>query len=252
MPPIILKTKYAFHTLLWLLKPDLILDVGSMDGSDSKKFIRLIPKSTVVAFEGNPYNYREMCADHDLQNLGVRIEHRLISNQPGIRSFFIQRPLCADAKFNKGVSSAIRKSEQGMDVEEISIDAIRLDSFLTQEYPEKKSVAIWADVEGFSYEVLEGMRDVKDQVYLIHIEVESQEVWPGQKIESDILALAKGMGFIPIAHGAHKIQRDIILIRESWYNANRARILTLLHLSKRMGPLLSKMLLAKARFAPGL
>ncbi len=96
------------------------------------------------------------------------------------------------------------------------------------------------------------MRDVKDQVYLIHIEVESQEVWPGQKIESDILALAKGMGFITIANGAHKIQRDIILIRESWYNANRARILTLLHLSKRMGPLLSKMLLAKARFAPGL
>ena len=247
MSPIILRTKYAFHTLLWLLEPDLILDVGSMDGSDSKKFIKLIPKANVVAFEGNPNNYREMCTDIDLQKLGIRVEHRLVSNQVGNRSFFIQRPISANTKSNRGTSSVIRRSEQGMEIEEVSIDAVRIDSFLTQEYSNKKCVAIWADVEGHAYEALEGIHEVQDHVYVIHIEVETQEIWPGQKIESDILALAKSMGFILIAHGAHKIQRDIILIKECWYNANRGKILTLLHISKWVGPLLSKMLLANRR-----
>jgi hypothetical protein len=27
----VLKTKYAFHALLWLLEPDLVLDIGSME-----------------------------------------------------------------------------------------------------------------------------------------------------------------------------------------------------------------------------
>ncbi|HEY5141678.1 MAG TPA: FkbM family methyltransferase, partial [Methylococcales bacterium] len=229
MLPIILKTKYAFHALLWLLEPDLIFDVGSMDGSDAKKFIRLIPKATVVAFEANPKNYLEMCADIDLQRLGVRVEQRLVSNQSGNRSFFIQRPIATNTEFNRGTSSAISRCEQGMEIDEISIDALRIDSFLTQEYPDAKRVALWVDVEGFSYEVLEGIYEIQDHVYLIHIEAETQEIWPGQKIEADILALAKGMGFIPIARGANNIQRDIILIKESWYNANRDRILTLLH-----------------------
>jgi precorrin-6B methylase 2 len=58
MTPLILQTKYAFHALLWLLDPDVILDVGSMDGSDSKKFKRLTQNAEVVAFEANPDNYR--------------------------------------------------------------------------------------------------------------------------------------------------------------------------------------------------
>jgi FkbM family methyltransferase len=250
MLPIILRTKYAFHTLLWLLKPDLILDVGSMDGSDSKKFIKLIPKANVVAFEGNPNNYREMCTDIELQKLGIRVEHRLVSNQPENRSFFIQRPINANTNFNRGTSSAIRRSDsdQGMEIEEVSINAVRIDSFLTQEYSDKKRVAIWADVEGHAYEAFEGIHEVQDHVYVIHLEVETQEIWPGQKIESDILALASSMGFIPIARGAHKIQRDLILIKECWYNANRGKILALLHISKWFGPLLSKMLLANIRF----
>jgi len=244
MLPIILRTKYAFHTLLWLLKPDLILDVGSMDGSDAKKFIKLVPTANVVAFEGNPNNYRAMCTDADLQKLGGRVEHLLVSNQVGNCSFFIQRPIGANTKFNRGTSSAIRRSEQGMEIEEVSIDAVRIDSFLTQEYSDKKCVALWVDVEGHAYEVLEGIHEVQDHVYVIHIETETQEIWPGQKIEADILALAKSMGFILLARGADKIQRDIILIKESWYNANRGKIVALLYISKCVGPLLSKMLLA--------
>lgn len=244
MTPLILRTKYAFHALLWLFDPDVILDVGSMDGSDSRKFKKLIPDAEVVAFEGNPINYQAMCADVGLQQLGIRIIQRLVSNQEGSRSFFVQRSTSASAGFNRGTSSAIRRSEQNVETEEIHLDAVRIDSFLTQEYYGINSVAMWVDVEGYAYEVLEGMRDVQDRISLIHVEVETKEIWLGQKIEADILALAKSMGFIPVARGAHEVQRDLILVKESWYHANRSKISTLLHISKWVGPLLSRTLMA--------
>ena len=219
-----------------------------MDGSDSKKFKKLVPHAEVVAFEGNPNNYRAMCADNDLQKSGVRIIHQLVSNLAGSRSFFVQRPINATAGCNRGTSSAMRRSEEGMETEEVHLDAVRLDSFLAQEYADKKCAAMWVDVEGHAYQVLEGLRDVQNRVYLIHVEVETREIWPGQKIEPDILALAESMGFIAIARGAHEVQRDLILIKESWYNANRGKILALLRIAKWVGPALSRMLMA-SRYA---
>ena len=243
MVPLTSRTKYIFHALLWLLEPDVILDVGSMDGSDSKKFKKLVPTADIIAFEANPDNYQLMCADAGLQRSAIRIVHQLVSNQEGRRTFFIQKPINPTHDSNRGTSSAMRRSEQGMETMEVHLDAVRVDSFLTHEYPEKKRTAMWVDVEGHAYEVLEGLAGVKNSVHLIHVEVETKEIWPGQKIEKDILALAKEMGFLPIARGAHEVQRDLILINASWYNANRYKISTLLYLAKWIGPLLSRMLL---------
>jgi FkbM family methyltransferase len=244
MTPLILRTKYAFHALLWLLDPDVILDVGSMDGSDSKKFKRLTQNAEVVAFEANPDNYRAMCADNELQRLGIRVVQRLVSNFAGNRSFFVQRPVHTTPEFNRGTSSAMRSSGQDMETEEVLLNAVRIDSFLTQEYPRMKSTAMWIDVEGHAHEVLLGIRDVQNRVDLIHVEVETKEIWPGQKVESDVLALANSMDFVLVARGANEVQRDLILISKSWYNSNRRRISALLYLSKWVGPLLSRILIA--------
>lgn len=243
MRPLVLRTKYAFHTLLWLLEPDIILDVGSMDGADSKKFKALIPTADVIAFEANPYNYQSMRSDDSLRHAGIQIVHRLVSNQEGTRTFFVQQPTGSIPSINKGTSSALRRSEQGMETLEVSLDAVRIDSFLAQAHPESRRVAMWIDVEGHAYEVLESLREVKDFIYLIHIEVETGEIWQGQKIEKDVLALAQNMGFILVAHGAHEIQRDLILINTSWFNVNRRKISAMLHVAKWIGPLLSKILI---------
>lgn len=243
MLPLVLRTKYAFHTLLSLLKPAVILDIGSMDGSDSRKFKALVPTADVIAFEANPNNYQAMCANTTLQHAGIRVVNRLVSNQEGVRTFFVQQPTDTATSVNRGTSSAMRRSEQGMDTLEVTLDAVRIDSFLAQEYPDKKPIAMWIDVEGHAYEVLESLRGKKDDVYLIHVEVETKEIWPGQKIEHEILVLAQSMGFIPIARGAHAVQRDLILINAAWYNANRGKISAMLHIAKWIGPLLAKMLM---------
>lgn len=243
MPPFVLKTKYAFHTLLWLLEPDAVLDVGSMDGADSKRFRAVLKRSDIVAFEANPDNFKVMSADQEIAQKRIRLVNQLVSCEEGPRSFYIQRPDKTQHSSNRGTSSALPRTEPGMKNEEVFINSVRLDSFLDKEYPQATKIALWIDVEGFAYEVLESMRHVADRIHLIHVEVETRECWPGQRLESDVLELLEGMGYILLAQGKHDIQRDLILVSKSWLDsAGRHRINNMMRISNWIGPTLSRAL----------
>ena len=141
--PVILKTKYAFHALLWLGKPEVVLDIGSMDGSDSKRFRTLLPKAEIVAFEGNPYNYRAMLEDPQIERQRIRVENRLVSDTVGKRSFFVERPLAGARHFNRGTSSLTRRDQNGAATEEVCLEAESVESFLSRDYPRASSEALW-------------------------------------------------------------------------------------------------------------
>lgn len=242
MQPQVLKTKYAFHLLAAYLKPDVILDIGSMDGADSKRFAKLVPAARIVAFEGNPYNYRTMCADEEISMASIRVENRLVSDVPGESRFFVQRPDAADSGFNRGTSSALIRSLEGAHTEEVVLDAVRVDDFLDSEYPSASKVAAWVDVEGFSYGVLGSMRGGAGRIKLLHVEVETTEIWPGQKLESDVVALAKDMGFVMLARGSGDVQRDVILANERWYADHRRSVQKILTLARLFGPTASRII----------
>ena len=232
----ILKTKYAFHLLAAFLKPDVVLDIGSMDGADSKRFSRLLPQAQIVAFEGNPYNYSAMCADKDLKNKFIRLENCLVSDNPGESRFFVQRPTGSDTGFNRGTSSTLQRSMDGARSEDVVLQAVRVDGFLNNQYPSASSVAAWVDVEGYSYGVLKGMEGVAARIKLVHVEVETEEIWPGQKLEHEVLALAGDMGFVTLACGRGDTQRDVILVNEPWYAANKTSIQKILTVTRLIGP----------------
>jgi len=247
--PAVLKTKYAYHALLWLLQPEVVLDVGSMDGSDSKRFRKLLARTDIIAFEGNPYNYRAMLEDREIGRKRIRVVNSLVSDTEGDRSFFVQRPLGGVGHYNRGTSSLTRRDEEGLTTEEVCLKAVRIDSFLARDYPMSSRVALWVDVEGAAYSVLEGMSGAKDRVKLMHVEVETSEVWSGQKVEADVLRLAAEMDYIPLACGANAVQRDVILASRAWYTANRGRIQAMLRLATLSGPALSR-ILGWSNFSP--
>jgi FkbM family methyltransferase len=239
--PLVLKTKYAFHALLWLGEPEVVLDIGSMDGSDSKRFRTLVPRAEIVAFEGNPYNYQAMLSDPQIGRRGIRVENRLVSDGEGESSFFVQRPT-GTGNFNRGASSMTRRDQIGATTEEVRLQSVSVESFLLREYPRASSVALWVDVEGHAHTVFGGLGSVADRVKLIHVEVETGELWSGQKLEADVLRLASSLGFVAVARGAHSLQRDVILVSHSWYAADRTRIDALLRLASWHGPALSRII----------
>jgi FkbM family methyltransferase len=242
LQPTILKTKYAFHLLAAFLRPEVVLDIGSMDGADSKRFARILPQAQIVAFEGNPYNYRAMCADEELNQRLIRLENCLVSDSTGASRLFVQRPTGDDAGFNRGTSSTLQRTLEGASLEEVALDAVRVDGFLDKEYPSVASVAAWVDVEGHSHGVIKGMERAVDRVKLIHVEVETKEIWPGQKLENEVLALARDFGFVRVACGRGDVQRDVILVNESWYAANKRSIQYILAVSRWIGPTVSRII----------
>lgn len=240
--PVVLKTKYAFHALLRVLEPDLVLDIGSQDGADSKRFRKLLPQAEIVAFEGNPSHYGAMLEDGEIGRKRIRVVHSLVSDTQGKRTFFVQRPMAGARHFNSGTSSLTRRDEEGAIAEEVLLDSVRVESFLAREYPKSSSVALWIDVEGHAHSVLEGIDGAKDRVKLVHVEVETSEMWPKQKIEADVLRLAASMDLVPIARGADTVQRDLILVTRSWYEANQFGIHVVLRLCRWSGPAVSRFL----------
>jgi len=238
--PEILKTKYAFHLLLAYMKPDVILDVGSMDGSDSKRFAKLVPAANVVAFEGNPYNYRAMSADGDLKRLSIRVENRLVSEAPGKARFYVQVPEAGEGRFNRGRSSTLQRSLNDAHTEEVVVDAVRMDGYLDIEFPAASTVAAWVDVEGNTHGVMQGMAGCAGRVKLLHVEVETQEIWPGQKLEPEVLSLSAELGFVLIARGEDAVQRDLILVERDWYETHKRAVGLILAVARRIGPTASR------------
>ncbi len=247
MQPITLKTKYAFHLLAAFLEPEVILDIGSMDGADSKRFRRLLPNAKIVAFEGNPYNYRTMCADHEVGRAAIRLEHRLISDVSGETRFFVQRPVAGGANFNRGTSSTLPRSLSDALSEEVTVEAVRVDDYIASEYPLASRIAAWVDVEGHSFGVISSMKGVGNRLKLLHVEVENREIWPGQKLEPEVIALSEDMGFVLLAMGPGDVQRDVILANRRWAASNELRLRIILTVAKLFGPAASRIVEMCAR-----
>lgn len=62
----------------------------------------------------------------------------------------------------------------------------------------------WIDAEGASQPVLEGAREVLAGASAVHIEVETEEVWPGQWLELDVADYFLSLGMVPVMRDAQR------------------------------------------------
>lgn len=113
----------------------------------------------VIAFEPSPVNMETFRQNVTLNGLNNRIEtyQRGIANINGIMKFNV---------VNKGnMSSFYKRREDGVveQVETIDVDVTTLDAFI-EEHPQKIDY-MRMDVEGFEYEIFQGMQNVLKSKY---------------------------------------------------------------------------------------
>lgn len=210
----ILDTERLFPKLLSLFNPDLVLDVGCMDATHSRRFRKVLPDARLIAFEANPNNYNAIMANPEVSAAQVQVEHRAVSNQNGTLTFHVEEvPDDPDAVWRKGISSLHTRLTNSKGMTEVSVPSVTLESFIGELEPAPEFVAIWMDVEGAAYEALEGLGRMSERVRLIHVEVETEAIWEGQKLKPEIVALVEGLGYEVIARGANEDQHDIVLVR---------------------------------------
>ena len=194
-----------FRSVLTFFRPELILDIGSRNGNDAQSFRHASPQSKIVAFEANPQLFDLMAKNSMLQKLNVKVEPFAISNEHGEAEFSI---------FNteRGTGS-LKERTAGDSATRYRVQTRTLDELFGDE-PEK-TAALWIDVEGHTYEVLQGAQRLLNRTLVIHAEVESHEIFQGQRLSSEVVDYLSAQGFEMISGGMYPGKKlgDMLFLR---------------------------------------
>lgn len=188
-------TGWLFRKLLRTLRIDLVCDIGSMDGTDALACRVAVPNARIYAFEVNPDNLQEMWSNRALRERQVELVPLAISDQDGRADFYVVEAANRGVGL-RGMSSLYRRpASPYFETRTVNIETARLDTFLHARNEAGRPLALWIDVEGKSYEVLQGARGVWGDVRLVHVEVEAEPcIAPGQVLYPQVRSLLLSLG----------------------------------------------------------
>lgn len=222
-------TTILFQLLIKYIRPGLICDIGSMDASHSIIFRKILPQAKIIAFEANPVNADKIRKNSIVKEAGIELKESIVSNHEGTKEFNIQLDVSGENSWRKGSSSLLSRREEGVSTETVSIESHRLDNVISDG---NGNIVLWIDVEGAAYEVLEGSKGVMDKVACVHVEVETEEVWDGQRLKEDVDKLMRSYGFVSVARGKFDFQHDVVYLNKELCEKHYYRIKYILVLSK--------------------
>lgn len=222
----IVNTRRLFTTLLSRLQISAVCDVGSMNGADALAFSSAVPRLSIYALEPNPHNFRRMAADPALRERNIRVEPLAATNYNGHSDFFVVEADHSRPSFS-GMSSLYPRSDAPTSV--VQVRTTRLDTYLADKRTPQARFALWIDTEGKAYEVIEGAAGVVDQIYLLHVEVETTPaIDSDQKLYPEVSALAHRLGFAELARDQPRSdeQLNVLYVRRDLPRATRLALQT--------------------------
>jgi FkbM family methyltransferase len=214
---VILSTARLFAKLLPALRIGLVCDVGSLNGADSLRFRRALPRADIIAFEANPENYHAMLASPALQRAAIVTLPYAAAERDGEAEFFVVPMVGPESLARRGMSSLYQRPEPERRGKSVRVLTKRLDGILAARCAGSTNIALWIDAEGAAYEVLLGADGVLDRVSLIHVEVETAAcIGATQKLHRDVAALLAGRGFTEIAADSpiENLQFNALYVRD--------------------------------------
>ena len=187
-----------------------VFEIGANYGQDSN-FIRQclgISESNVYCFEANPQIANEIRQMYPK----FQVIDKAVSNYDGKTHIH----LVDEEEKNSGLST-ILDYEYTEKYENLEIDCIKMSSYL-KIHPEIESIDILKiDVEGLSYEVLEGFEDELEKVKSIQLESEFLNFHESHSFKDIVLFLYK-KGYEMVDFKAYGRQNDSLWIRRDVLN----------------------------------
>lgn len=187
------------------IEPKVIFDIGAYNAKHLQELGAefSVPKKNLWAFEAHPDMIQHCKKRTDNVIEGV------ITDRDGWTDF---NAIDLTQKCHHGCSSVYKidrphiKKYMGMS---------RIDTLILRGIIPENSDVVKIDVEGASYEVLAGFGNFIKNVKILHVETETVEVFPGQKLQKDVVMFMKNKGF-EVVHTLHipKYQDDLIFVRE--------------------------------------
>ncbi len=220
-------TKLLFGSILRMASADCVCDIGSRDGDQSLFFKHLLPSARVFAFEANPINFKKMQAKPALNEAGIELHGKAVSNENGTARFNVVDVDYDDPNSNKGISSLLVRDDLKIKMK-VEIPSVRIDDFIAQHFPKAERVGLWVDVEGAEHMVLSGLKGISSKLVAVHVECAREAKWQGQQPYTEIEKLMASHGFDLLATNLTDDVNfaDFVFIHRDW--------------AKKLGPALSK------------
>ena len=222
----VVNTRRLFNWLLPALEINQVCDIGSLDGSDALAFRVALPRADILAFEANPENFHLMQSNAVLREKGIRLAPVAIANRDGEAEFFVVK--VDDENPCRGMSSLQRRRPRSdYSLVPTAVKTMRLDTVLGDRNVPELRLALWIDVEGSAYEVIEGATRVLDKVQLLHVEVETTAyIAEGQRIYPEVSGLLDERGFVELAtdERSDKAQFNALFVRRDLSPETRAEV----------------------------
>lgn len=158
--------------------PKTFLEIGSYNGADTvtiANYWKIDPQRCYIV-EANPrayYTIKATLPDYNCYNFAA-------SDKSGLATF---RRAVHPSELVLGISSLLY-SKLKYEVENISVETRRMDSFLKD--LNKKIDLVKIDAEGCSYEVLVGFGQMIETIDAIQVETERFEFWYNQKLHAEV------------------------------------------------------------------
>ena len=187
--------------------PKSIMEIGSLHGKDADELEKRFKTNNVTIFEAHHLLYENIKRDYP----NYKVYNLAISNIDKEIEFN-----CVKQGDRRTGSSSVL-DRKGIDYYKHKVMAKRMDTFI-KENDIKEIDVLKIDVEGHSYELLEGFGDKLKIVKAMHIENEHKICWDNQKLYADVERVLIEAGFYLVAIKAAFPQTDSVWIKRELFN----------------------------------
>ena len=179
---------------LTTISPQIFFEVGANYAQDAVYLAEKwdIPAQNVYIFEPHPVIATAVAGHYQFE-----VNQKAVSNLNGLLTF---NAVNIDETSNSGISSLLKHRVNDFEsVSEVVVEVIRLDDFVKAQGISKIDF-LKIDVEGMTFEVLDGLGEFIHKVACIQIETEVLPIWENQHTQTDVYKLLESKGFQLIEH----------------------------------------------------
>ena len=192
-----------------------VFEIGASNGMDAA-FLQEefnVDPDNVYCFEPNPNNFNTLSSRYPNFNLF----NAAISNFTGRTKFQCHIPAADISSFKKRISHYMYNGDSNNNYFDYEVDVFRMDDFIIQHKIESIDICK-IDVEGCSYEVLEGFGKSIKIMKALQIEGELITLYEDQKLFSDFKQILISNNFVMIDYKEFdsSTQCDSVWIRKDY------------------------------------
>lgn len=160
-----------------------IFEIGSRDADDAILLSNMlgVPHSAVTIFEPHP----DLCSQIRYTKPTIRAEQLACSNVDGLLPFY---SCIISNQSNWGMSSLVPREDYNdtSKYKKIDVKVIRMDNWM-KENEINEIGFLKLDVEGNTWEALEGFGNRLKDIKVIHLEAERKHCWNNQHLFSEVI-----------------------------------------------------------------